>query len=171
VVHTAKKNNPSGSESWNSFVILAILWFFLTEANLSSWLVGLPCILAAVVAYRRTRLSSGFSIRLKRLPAFSAWFLWHSLKGGIDVAWRAAKPRVRLDPGFINYPLTLPPGQARTFLVNVVSLLPGTLSADVEGNALVLHTLDMTVDTHAEIDEAERRVTSLYGIDRRVTDA
>lgn len=170
-MQTIKTNNWKANGSWAAFVVLAVVWVFLTEASASSWLVGLPCILAAFVMHRRICRSSDYSIRLERLPAFSAWFLWHSLKGGIDVARRAAKPRVSLNPGFIDYPLTIPPGQARTFLVNVVSLLPGTLSTDLEGNVLVLHTLDTTVAAHAEIDAAEKRVTSLYGIPSKATDA
>jgi multicomponent Na+:H+ antiporter subunit E len=124
--------------------------------------VGLPCIIIAVVAYQRLRIHDKPTLHLGSLPGFSIWFLWHSLRGGIDVAWRALQPTVQLQPGFLHYRLTLPPGPARLFLVNVVSLLPGTLSADIEGDVLLLHALDTSADITAEVSEAESRVTALY---------
>lgn len=64
--------------------------------------------------------------------------------------------------------MTLPQGQARLIMVNVVSLLPGTLSADIEGDVLVLHALDTTTDVIAETRNAEQRVSALYGFDKGV---
>ena len=53
------------------------------------------------------------------------------LKGGVYVAWRAFDPRMPITPELIEYPLRLPPGLPRVILVNMVSLLPGTLSAEL----------------------------------------
>jgi multicomponent Na+:H+ antiporter subunit E len=98
------------------------------------------------------------------LPGFTAWFMWHSMRGGVDVARRALAPQMRLHPGFLRYRLRLPPGHARLFLTNCISLLPGTLSADIEGNELVLHALDTGANVIAETREAERRVGELFGM-------
>lgn len=35
------------------------------------------------------------------------FFLWHSLNGGVDVAWRAFHPRLPITPELIEYPLRL----------------------------------------------------------------
>ncbi|MGB5603801.1 MAG: Na+/H+ antiporter subunit E, partial [Gammaproteobacteria bacterium] len=59
-----------------------------------------------------------------------------------------------------------PPGQARVFLVNVVSLLPGTLSADIEDDVLVLHALEANSKATEEVREAELRISALYGIEK-----
>jgi len=143
-------------------LLCVLLWVVISKGNLSSWVVGLPCIVIAVVAYQQLRVHGKPAIHVRLLPGFSIWFLWHSLRGGIDVAWRALQPKVQLQPGFLHYRLTLPPGPARLFLVNVVSLLPGTLSADIEGDVLLLHALDTSADITAEISEAESRITALY---------
>jgi len=150
-------------------VLLAVLWGIITKGSMSSWVVGLPCIIIAVIAYQRLRPHEKSLMHTGLLPGFAAWFLWHSLLGGIDVARRALQLKLKLKPGFLHYRLTLPPGQGRLFLVNVVSLLPGTLSADIEDDVLVLHVLDTTSDATAEVHEAELRVTALYRTEKGPT--
>jgi len=80
------------------------------------------------------------------------------------VSMRALKPSMPLNPGFLRYSLTLEPGPPRIFFVNCVSLLPGTLSAELEGDDLVLHALDTGSEVLAETRRTELRVKQLYGI-------
>jgi len=145
-------------------VLLGLLWGVVAKGDAASWVVGLPSIALAAVAFDRLRGQRTLGFRPWMLPEFAAWFLWHSLRGGADVAWRALQPQMPLHPGFLRYRLALPPGSARVFLVDCLSLLPGTLSADIEGDELVLHALDTGADVIAETREAERRVEKLYGI-------
>ncbi len=145
-------------------LLLGLLWVGIAKGDAASLLVGIPSVMLAFVAFARLRDRPSQRIRLRKLPGFSAWFVWHALRGGADVAWRALQPRMPLDPGFLRHPLALPGGASRVFLVNCLSLLPGTLSADIEGDELVLHALDVGGDVIAETREAERRVQGLYGI-------
>ena len=85
-------------------------------------------------------------------------FLWHSLKGGVDVAWRAFHPRLPITSKLVEYPLRLPPGLPRVILVNTVSLLPGTLSAELGSQVLKVHVLDSLGDFLAELEALEQRV-------------
>ena len=73
---------------------------------------------------------------------FVPFFLMRSLLGGVDVAWRAFHPGMPIAPEFIEYPLRLPPGLARVFMANTVSLLPGTMSTEIGENCLTVHVLD-----------------------------
>ncbi|MBT8127045.1 MAG: hypothetical protein HKP12_00495 [Gammaproteobacteria bacterium] len=75
-------------------LLCTLLWVVISKGNPSSWVAGLPCIIIAVVAYQRLRVHSKPSLRLSLLPGFSIWFLWHSLRGGIDVAWCALQPKI-----------------------------------------------------------------------------
>lgn len=145
-------------------LVCILLWVVISKANPASWIVALPSIAFAVIVIDRLHVRGKQGIRAAMLPSFIAWFLWNSLRGGVDVTLRALKPRLSLQPGFLRYPLRLPQGHARLFLVNVVSLLPGTLSADIEGDELVLHCLDTGTDIIGETGYAERRVALLFGI-------
>lgn len=147
-------------------LLCTLLWVVISKADPASWIVGLPSIAFAVIVIDRLHVGGKQGIRAGLLPGFIAWFLWNSLRGGVDVALRALKPRMPLQPGFIRYSMRIPQGQARLFLVNVVSLLPGTLSADIEGDELVLHCLDTAADIILEMSYAEQRVAVLFGLSR-----
>jgi multicomponent Na+:H+ antiporter subunit E len=72
-------------------------------------------------------------------------FLRQSIVAGIDVAWRALDPRLRLRPGFVVYQAQLPPGTTRETFCAIMSLMPGTLPCGpAEGNGLTIHCLDVT---------------------------
>lgn len=153
------------SKRWMLPLLLCVLmWVVISKGDPDSWVVGVPTIAFAVIVIDRLHFRGKQGIRAGMLPGFILWFLWNSLRGGVDVALRALKPRLSLQPGFIRYPMRIPQGHARLFLVNVVSLLPGTLSTDIEGDELVLHCLDTAADIIVETGTAEQRVAVLFGI-------
>lgn len=145
--------------------LLTGLWWALVPDEPASWIVGGPAV--ALAAWGAGRLASPQARRVS-LPGalrFVPYFLRTSLQGGVDVGWRALHPRLPIDPAFVRHPLRLPEGTARTFLVNVVSLLPGTLSAEVEGSTLVLHVLSHSDQSARGVVVLERRVADLFGLD------
>jgi multicomponent Na+:H+ antiporter subunit E len=77
---------------------------------------------------------------------------------------RALSSRQMLDPGLVSYTTLLPQGSARIFFVNAISLLPGTLSADLEGNCVTIHTIDRKLPTWANIQGLEYHVAALMGV-------
>ncbi len=140
-----------------------LLWWLLTGGDRHSWLVGGVTVgLALAVALSLPAPAAALRISPVGLLLFIPYFLWQSLRGGIDVARRAYTPRLPLDPALIHYPLRLPPGSARIFLLNTVSLLPGTLSADVSADTLCVHLLDKQRDP--ELTQLEQRVAGLFAI-------
>ena len=98
------------------------------------------------------------------VPGFVAFFLRESLRGGIDVAWRALHPALPIEPQFGRFRLDLPRGQPRTLMVSVLSLMPGTLSAELldGGRTLVVHAL--TPKALASVDVLHGRVRRLFGL-------
>jgi multicomponent Na+:H+ antiporter subunit E len=67
-----------------------------------------------------------------------------------------------IDPHLVRYRVALPPGPGRTLLAGVVSLLPGTLTADVaDGATLTVHAI--TADPQRAVRALEVRIAALYG--------
>jgi multicomponent Na+:H+ antiporter subunit E len=97
------------------------------------------------------------------------FFLKASLISGLDVVRRALHPKMRLHPDLIDYRLSLATEAARIFMADVVSLLPGTLSADLAGGRLTIHVLDRNMPVHAELEALEERVAAMLeaGVPRR----
>jgi multicomponent Na+:H+ antiporter subunit E len=143
---------------------LLLVWWVLAEGDLTTWPAALIALPAAALAFRAL---GGSVPRLRPLAllTFVPWFLLQSLRGGVDVALRALAPRVRIDPTLRTFPLRLEPGAARYLFVNVMSLLPGTFSAQIEGDVLTLHLLDGAVVSSDMLRAAERRVGALFGVD------
>ena len=96
------------------------------------------------------------------MARFLPFFIWESIRGGIDVALRVLAPTPRVAPGFHDYTITLESEPARLLFANTVSLLPGTLSADVKDDLVRVHSLDKAVDTAAELQRLEHRIADLY---------
>lgn len=147
-----------------SAVILAVVWLALT--GLDALLLGAVTALAG--GFIGARFVPGFPYpwRPLLLLGFLAYFLRTSILGGLDVAWRAMTPRPAIEPGWITYQLTLPPGQPRTLLISILSLVPGTLSADIEADdTLIVHALVHEPDrNHAAIADLEARISELFSL-------
>lgn len=82
-------------------------------------------------------------LRVGALARLAAHFVWQSVVAGADVARRAFDPRLPLQPGYLAYPVRLPPGTGRAAFGAVTSLMPGTLPVGGDdAGALVYHCLD-----------------------------
>lgn len=122
--------------------LFAFLWWILTEGNPSSWAVGVPVVVAATIMSVRPSPPSQWRWRFSSFVRFVPFFLWQSLRGGVDVAWRAFHPRLPLAPLLLAYHLRLPEGPAQVFLADLISILPGTLSAELRQGCLTVHAID-----------------------------
>lgn len=149
---------------WPRFTIrlgsCLLLWWVLTGGQASSWIIGVPTITLALWVMSRLPQAPLWPISVAGLLRFIPYFLLQSVLGGIDVARRAYSPTLPLDPQIIEFPLKLPAGRPQIFFLNSVSLLPGTLSADLNGKTLKVHVLDRKVDP--QLGQLEKRVAQLF---------
>ena len=145
--------------------IYAVAWLALTDAEPASWVVGAPVVALAAWASLRLRPPGGARLSLPRALGFVPFFLWQSLKGGLDVTLRVMRPQLRVAPGIATYRLRLVTPSARILFLNTLSLLPGTLSADLQGDRLIVHALDARHGEalRAEIARLEYRVAAMFG--------
>lgn len=142
----------------------AVLWSICTQGEMSSWVIGGPTVGAATLASVVLLPQRVWHWRLRGLVRFVPYFLVRSVLGSVDVARRALHPRLPLAPLLVEYPLRLQDDLARVFLVNTVSLLPGTLSAELHAEHLTVHALDGGVaGVSAELEVLEKLVAALFG--------
>ncbi|MCC6924024.1 MAG: Na+/H+ antiporter subunit E [Nitrosomonas sp.] len=147
-------------------LLFTLLWMILSNGNPSSWAIGAPAILLAVIA--SIALIPPVPLVWSEVPAFIGFFLIRSLAGGADVAWRALHPHMPIAPDLITYPLRIPPGLPQVFMVNTISLLPGTLSVELitemNQSSLTVHVLDRKKQIAIELESVEHRVARLFGV-------
>jgi multicomponent Na+:H+ antiporter subunit E len=140
------------------------LWLVLSGGEpLSPWLAALIVSGATAISLR---MLPPAAVRPgpERMLRFLPYFLYASLRGGVDVALRAIGARGGAGPGAIAYPLRLPEGPGRTFFVAVVGLLPGTMTTAVYADRIMVHVLDTGGDAISAVRALEHRVADLFGI-------
>ena len=135
----------------------ASLWAILGEGQ--GWNVGVPVILFATFATSLATPANRWSIA--GLARLIPYFIWNSLRGGVDVAARALNPRLAIDPVLVRYDIRLDSTEARVLMVNTVTLLPGTLGADLQGNVLLVHVLSASGPFRDTLRTLEKRVGDL----------
>jgi multicomponent Na+:H+ antiporter subunit E len=142
---------------------LAIVWLILVGPDAASWIIGGPFVIGATLASLQLATPRARIPSLPRMAGFIPYFLRESLKGGIDVAARVLFPRMRVQPGHEAYRLRLRSPESRLVFVDSISLLPGTLSADLRGDLVTVHALDVRTDVSKGLAELEERVAALFG--------
>ena len=145
-----------------SLSLLIGLWWTISGGDTASWLIGLPVVALAFWTRRRLGGLSETRISVAGLLIFIPFFVWESLRGGLDVALRTLLPRMRIQPGFIHYQCNLQSLQAQTFFTYCVSLLPGTLAADLQDGNLEIHVLNLASDFDTGLSGLERAVARLF---------
>ena len=145
-------------------VALALLWLALTEGDLDTWWLGVLAVVAATLSSLVLLPPAGRSWSPVGAVRFAGFFLRQSAVGGIDVALRALKPGMDLDPALVEYTTRLPEGGSRVLFANTISLLPGTLSAEVRDRSLLVHTLAASPELQQELRLTEEAVARLFGV-------
>lgn len=133
---------------------LAALWWILSGGR--GWHIGVPVVVIAAAASCLAAPASRWSAW--GLARFLPYFFWHSLRAGIDVAFRALHPGLPIDPALMRYELHLESNEARVLMADTVTLLPGTLSVSLEEDALLVHVLNASAPHMAMLRTLEQRI-------------
>ena len=119
------------------------LWLILYGVKSPDFIVGVFTAIGAAWASLRLLSPGHWRLDPFALSKLFLRFAIQSIVAGIDVARRALDPRMPLQPGFVNYPVRLPPGPTRNTFTTLTSLLPGTVPAGYQNGQIVYHCLDI----------------------------
>jgi len=81
------------------------------------------------------------AISWRRMLLYAPWLAWQVLLSGLDVAWLVLHPNMPISPCIVRFDTPLPHELARLTLANSITLTPGTVTLDVEGDTFVIHAL------------------------------
>ena len=124
-------------------LVLYVLWTHSTEpGNL------------AVIWVTALIISGGF-VRSDVLPAFSLRRIFYAaafvgylfisiIKSNLDVAGRVIRKNIPIKPGIVKVRTRLKSKVGRMILANSITLTPGTLSVDVNGDYFFIHWIDVS---------------------------
>lgn len=133
-------------------VILLVSWLLLSR-SVSPATVLAGALLAFIIPFftRRYWPERPRVRRAGTLLAFIPVFLWDVLVANVRVAWLIVNVTRTIRPRWLVIPLELEDPHAITMLANVITLTPGTLSAEVgpDRETLLVHGLDVEDEEEA----------------------
>jgi multicomponent K+:H+ antiporter subunit E len=135
-----------------SSVVLAAVWLLLAN-DLSAGQLALAVLFGLALPPLTVRFRA-MRKPLRRIDvalALAAVFLYDVVKANIVVALAVLGPLSRLRPRFVRVPLDLEDPAAIALLAALVTLIPGTVSVDIDRRARVL-------TVHALLADDERAV-------------
>jgi multicomponent Na+:H+ antiporter subunit E len=157
---TALRERPLVLFVWGA--VFAVSWWMATGSSPGAWWIGVPTVSIAAAAAVALRTPAP-GLRWSEMPAFLWFVLARSAVGSVDVALRSLRPKPAIAPELID--LRLRSERGAVLLATLVSLLPGTLSARLEGPRLVVHSLADPTAAEREVLALEERVARLLGED------
>ena len=145
-------------------ILLLLVWWALTEGDLSGIVFGLVIAILATLISVYLFPPGARRIRVVPFILFVLFFLTRSVTAGIDVSRRLLSPSLPSNPGYLTFNLHLPEGGPRWLLANTLSLMPGTLSVDLDGSRLDLHCLDTRDPVEDDVRAVEQKVAAVFGL-------
>ncbi|HVR71964.1 MAG TPA: Na+/H+ antiporter subunit E [Vicinamibacteria bacterium] len=102
-----------------------------------------------------------------RFALFLPWLVLQIVQSSFQVAWVILQPRLPIDPRVLRLPTHLPHPLARLTLANSITLTPGTVTLDVDGDEFLVHALN-EASAHSllpggEEGDMQRRIGRVFG--------
>ena len=135
-----------------------LVWLALTSTfELQELLsgIGLCAVLAFLLSsyYLKLGLPPVNIKRLGFLLLYLAVLAWEIAKANLDVAYRVVHPKMPIRPGIVMIKTGLKSDIAKMVLANSITLTPGTFTLDVIGDHLLIHCINVKVQTTEEATE------------------
>ncbi len=151
---------------WAPLTVLFGIWVLLS-GKLDGFHLGIG-LLAVLFVGRQGRAlaplegADGPSLRYGRVAPYLGWLFWQMVMSAVHVARVVLVPRRHLDPQLVQFRCGQPTLMAGVILANSITLTPGTLTVEMQGDRFVVHAL--TAKTARELLEGgmARRVARLF---------
>jgi len=143
------------------FLALAGLWISLSghfETKLLAFGAG-SILLAVFLAARLGTLDregSPFG-RLVQFLAYFPWLLWQIVLSNWAVAKAILKAEMQLSPALVKVNTRCRTDLAKATFANSITLTPGTVTVDIEGQSLLVHALFEAAAGPESFEEMDKR--------------
>ncbi|MEC8750943.1 MAG: Na+/H+ antiporter subunit E [Pseudomonadota bacterium] len=103
-----------------------------------------------------------FEFKLKRKHfSYWSWLAKEIFKANIDVAKVILSPKMNLSPRLVRVPLSQSNELATVIYANSITLTPGTVSVDIEGDEIIVHALTQELMDGLTEGDMDQRVNYL----------
>lgn len=150
-----------------TWVLLAALWIGLSGYFDIIHLVFGFVSVTLVSALSHKHLTGGGSVslgfaRMVRLILYLPWLLWQVLVANIDVLLRVFGFR-EIDPCVVRFTPELTSEFGKVTLANSITLTPGTVTVDIEGDEFIVHALSREAADAVLAGSMEKKARQIEG--------
>ncbi|NBV31429.1 MAG: hypothetical protein EBR93_02665 [Bacteroidetes bacterium] len=121
----------------------------------------------ATYAFFEDDHNESFRIRPIRALLYLFWILGQILIAGWRVAVLILRPSLPAKPAMVTFRADLPTARAKMILGNSITLTPGTLTVDIEGDQFTVHSVDSFSYEGIINDDMPKRVLKLFSAEDR----
>lgn len=143
---------------------LATLWFALSGQT-SPFFIGLGVISILMTLWLAGRLriidrNASPYHRLPQMLGYLAWLIVEIVKSNITVIARVLGPRHAIDPAVVRLRTRARTDLGKALFANSITLTPGTVTVDVQGDKVVVHALVREKASVASFEAMDRRTAA-----------
>ena len=99
------------------------------------------------------------------IPEFIVFYLAELVKANFYIAYIILSPKMKTQPGFIEFPLKIKSSGGLLLFSNLISMTPGSLSAEIseDKKTLLIHALLISDEQKAmdEFESIQKRILRL----------
>ena len=146
-------------------VSLLVLWLVLS-GHYTGLLISLGVASVLLVVYVAHRMDvadeEGHPVHLSfRAPLFWLYLLWEIVKANLDVARRILSRDPGIEPELMRVRASQKTSVGRVTYANAITLTPGTVSIDVDGEYITVHALTREGADALRQGDMDRQVTRM----------
>lgn len=102
-------------------------------------------------------------IRWGAVAPFVLFLVREVVVSSLQVAYLVLHPRLPIQPRLIRFRTNLPHPLARLVLANSITLTPGTVTLDLDGDEFLVHALTAVSAQGVEAGKMRNRVSGIFG--------
>ncbi|HOY80065.1 MAG TPA: Na+/H+ antiporter subunit E [Hyphomonadaceae bacterium] len=143
---------------------LAVFWFALSgeTSPLFLFLGAISVLLALWLAARLKIIDRDASpyYRIPQMLTYGGWLMVEIVKSNIAVIRKILGPSHAIDPVVVNVETTATTNLGKAMFANSITLTPGTVTVDVDGDQLVVHALVRETSPASSFADMDRKVVA-----------
>lgn len=131
----------------STWIVLFGVWMALAGFSVEELIVGLTVTLILSVLISKTQgYDFGFKVVVQVVQfivIYLPYFIYKLIEANISLAKIVLDPKLPINPGFVTIQTGLEEDLAKLTLANSITLTPGTLTVDVDGQDILIHWVDI----------------------------
>ncbi len=145
------------------FIILFVLWIILAGTDRDELIIaGVSSLVISLLFASKAKALGNIHLSPKAICCAFMYlfvFLRELVKSTIDVAGRVLSPRLPINPGIVKVHTRLKSPLGRLILANSITLTPGTMTVETQGEYFYIHWIDIQTD---DIETTTKAIVSIF---------